>query len=111
MKIGYLAVGGIGALAITAIFLKYNDAVRSFQVESGISRLIRLQNTVKIRYVNNTHLLDYLYMKYNVKSAQELGRDYKQYLEERMNATIINGQKLNWIPLSRSCYISCAGIR
>ena len=84
VKIGYLAVGGIGALAITAIFLKYNDAVRELsRVESGISRLIRLQNTVKIRYVNNTHLLDYLYMKYNVKSAQELGRDYKQYLEEK----------------------------
>lgn len=84
VKIGYLATGGIGALAITAIFLKYNDAVRELsQVESGISRLIRLQNTVKIRYVNNTHLLDYLYMKYNVKSAQELGRDYKQYLEEK----------------------------
>ncbi len=84
VKIGYLAAGGIGALAITAIFLKYNDAVRELsQVESGISRLIRLQNPVKIRYVNNTHLLDYLYMKYNVKSAQELGRDYKQYLEEK----------------------------
>lgn len=84
VKIGYLAAGGIGALAITAIFLKYNDAVRELsQVESGISRLIRLQNTVKIRYVNNTHLLDYLYMKYNVKSAQEVGRDYKQYLEEK----------------------------
>ena len=84
VKIGYLAAEGIGALAITAIFLKYNDAVRELsQVESGISRLIRLQNTVKIRYVNNTHLLDYLYMKYNVKSAQELGRDYKQYLEEK----------------------------
>lgn len=84
VKIGYLAAGGIGALAITAIFLKYNDAVRELsQVESGIGRLIRLQNTVKIRYVNNTHLLDYLYMKYNVKSAQELGRDYKQYLEEK----------------------------
>ena len=84
VKIGYLAAGGIGALAITAIFLKYNDAVRELsQVDSGISRLIRLQNTVKIRYVNNTHLLDYLYMKYNVKSAQELGRDYKQYLEEK----------------------------
>ena len=84
VKLGYLAAGGIGALAITVIFLKYNDAVRELsQVESGISRLIRLQNTVKIRYVNNTHLLDYLYMKYNVKSAQELGRDYKQYLEEK----------------------------
>ena len=84
VKLGYLVAGGIGALAITVIFLKYNESVRELsQVESGISRLIRLQNTVKIRYVNNTHLLDYLYTKYRVSSAKELGRDYKQYLAEK----------------------------
>lgn len=81
---GYLAAVGIGALAITAIFVKYNDSVQELhQVENGICRLIRLQNTVKIRYVNNTHLLDYLYMKYQVSSASELGKDWKQYLQEK----------------------------
>lgn len=81
---GYLAAVGIGAVAITAIFVKYNDSVSELQqVESGICRLIQLQNTVKIRYVNNTHLLDYLYLKYNVSSAGELGKDWHQYLEER----------------------------
>ena len=109
VKIGYLAAGGIGALAITAIFLKYNDAVRELsQVESGISRLIRLQNTVKIRYVNNTHLLDYLYMKYNVKSLDGI---ISSISKKRTNVIIINGQKSNWIPASRSFYIFCAGIR
>ena len=53
------------------------------QVENGIGKIIRLQNTVKIRYVNNTHLLDYLYMKYNVSSAGELGKSWQQYQEER----------------------------
>lgn len=83
-KLGYLAAAAVGAIAITAIFLKYNDSVRELaRVENGIGRIIRLQNTVKIRYVNNTHLLDYLYMKYNVSSADELGKSWQQYQEEK----------------------------
>lgn len=83
-KIGYLAAAAVGAVAITAIFVKHNDAVKELAVvESGITRIIRLQNTVKIRYVNNTHLLDYLYMKYNVSSASELGKSWQQYMEEK----------------------------
>lgn len=83
-KLGYLLAAAIGAIAITLIFVKYNDSVRELdRVENGIGRIIRLQNTVKIRYVNNTHLLDYLYMKYNVSSADELGKSWQQYLEEK----------------------------
>lgn len=83
-KIGYLAAAAVGAVAITVIFIKHNDAVKELAlVENGISRIIRLQNTVKIRYVNNTHLLDYLYMKYNVSSASELGKSWQQYIEEK----------------------------
>lgn len=83
-KLGYLAVAAVGAIAITAIFIKHNDSVRELsQVENGINRIIRLQNTVKIRYVNNTHLLDYLYMKYNVSSASELGKSWQQYQQEK----------------------------
>ncbi len=83
-RIGYLAAAAVGAVAITAIFIRHTDSVRELaQVESGIGRIIRLQNTVKIRYVNNTHLLDYLYLKYNVSSAGELGKSWQQYLEER----------------------------
>ena len=83
-KLGCVVAGAVGAVAITAIFIKHNDSVRELaQVENGIGRIIRLQNTVKIRYVNNTHLLDYLYMKYNVSSAGELGKSWQQYQEER----------------------------
>lgn len=81
---GYLAVAGVGAIAITIIFMKHNDAINEFsQVENGINRIIRLQNTVKIRYVNNTQLLSYLYMKYEVSSASELGKSWQQYQEEK----------------------------
>ncbi len=83
-KLGYLAVAAVGAVAITVIFVKHNDSVKELErVENGIGRLIRLQNTVKIRYVNNTHLLDYLYLKYNVSSAGELGKSWQQYQEEK----------------------------
>ena len=82
--VGYFLAVGAGAVAISYVCIKYMDSDRELQrVEKTINKLIQLQNKVKIRYVNNTHLLDYLYMKYNVKSAQELGRDYKQYLEEK----------------------------
>ncbi len=83
-KIGYLAAALAGAVGVTLIFVRHNDSRGELRsVENGISRLIRLQNTVKIRYVNNTHLLDYLYVKYMVSSADELSKDYDQFLEER----------------------------
>lgn len=83
-KIGYLAATAVGAIAITAIFVKHNDSEKELtQVENGIGRIIRLQNTVKIRYVNNTHLLEYLYMKYQVAGAAELSKNWEQYQKEK----------------------------
>ncbi len=83
-QIGYLATVALGAVAITAIFVRHNGAVEEIiRVESGICKIIRLQNTVKIRYINNTNLLEYLYMKYNVSSAGELLKGWRQYLEEK----------------------------
>lgn len=83
-KLGCVAAAALGAVAITAIFVKHNDSVKELaRVENGIGRIIRLQNTVKIRYVNNTHLLEYLYLKYNVSSARELEKSWQQYQEEK----------------------------
>ena len=52
-------------------------------MENGIGRIIKLHNATKIRYVNNTRLLDYLYLKYNVTSAGEFGKTWHQYQEEK----------------------------
>lgn len=83
-RLGYLAAAAVGAAAITAIFVKHNDSVSELvRVEQGIGRIIQLQNTVKIRYVNNTHLLEYLYVKYQVGSSGELGKSWQQYQEEK----------------------------
>ena len=86
-RAGYLVTAAAAALAITLIYIKHVDARRELhRVENGINKIILLQNKVKIRYVNNTNLLDYLYLKYGVSSAQELldlWENYKIEKEER----------------------------
>lgn len=83
VKIGYILVAALAAAAITYFYVCFTDAEKELQrVNSGINRLILLQNTVKIRYVNNKNLLDYLYLKYKVGSASELDLLWKRYQEE-----------------------------
>ena len=86
-KAGYLVTALAAAIAITLIFVRHVDARRELhRVESGINKIILLQNKVKIRYVNNTNLLDYLYLKYGVTGAgelMELWENYKIEKEER----------------------------
>ena len=86
-KAGYLVTAAAAALAITLIYVRHLDARKELhRVETGINKIILLQNKVKIRYVNNTNLLDYLYLKYGVSSAQELldlWENYKIEKEER----------------------------
>ena len=82
--IGYYLSVAAAAIAITAVFIKYKDAERELnRLSNSVSKLILLQNKVKIRYVNNTHLLDYLYMKYGVESAAVLKDRWELYQEEK----------------------------
>ncbi len=83
-KIGYLLTAGVAAVAITIVYLKHLDAQKELhRVETSINKIILLQNKVKIRYVNNTNLLDYLYLKYGVSSAQELEEMWQNYQVEK----------------------------
>ena len=68
------------------MFVKFHEAQRELvKVEKGINKLVLLQNTVKIRYVNNTNLLEYLYVKYNVNSSNELKKLWDRYIEENIH--------------------------
>lgn len=83
-KMGYLLTAGVAAVAITIVYLKHLDAQKELhRVETSINKIILLQNKVKIRYVNNTNLLDYLYLKYGVSSAQELEVMWLNYQMEK----------------------------
>ncbi len=83
-KIGYLLTVGAVAVAVTILLVKYTDSERELRrVVGAINKLIQLQNKVKIRYVNNNNLLDYLRIKYDTESASALEKRWQDYQRER----------------------------
>lgn len=72
-----LLVAGMAALSVVT----YRNLSYEFKMaEIRENRAINLMNKVKIKYVNNTSTLEYLYNKYNIKSLRELEYLYGQYL-------------------------------
>lgn len=83
-QLGYILTIGAGASIITFLYVKYLDYKNQLErTEKGINKIILLKNTVNIRYVNNTNLLDYLYMKYKVNSGKELLVMWEKYQQEK----------------------------
>jgi hypothetical protein len=83
-RFGYIIAVCIAALFIIWLFVKYNDTGNEIrQLSRSMNRLIQLQNTVKIRYVNNRQLLDYLVLKYHVENAGELEEQWKRFRTEK----------------------------
>lgn len=83
VRIGYIIAGGVGAVALTFLYLRHMEAgTESMKAQKKLNKLITLQNTVKIRYVNNTNLLSYLYMKFGVEDSSELEKLWDVFVEE-----------------------------
>ena len=81
---GYMVTFLLAAVAVTYLYIHQSNAASELKVVTkSISRLIMLQNQVKIRYVNNTNLIDYLCLKYGVNTSKELTDMYSKYLQER----------------------------
>lgn len=84
VQLGYIIAVFIAAVAMTLVFVKYGESKKElYRVEKTMNKLVLLQNTVKIRYVNNTNLLEYLYMKYEVQDSKSLQKLWKDYEQER----------------------------
>ncbi len=82
--VGYFLAIAAVAIAMTVISVKYMDAERDrVKVGESMNRIISLQNTVKIRYVNNRKLLQYLYLKYDVESGENLQKRWAVYQREK----------------------------
>lgn len=82
--LGYFVAVLSGAIAMTITFVKYMDAQKELQkMKRAMSKLVQLQNKVKIRYVNNTNLLEYLRLKYHSDTAEELEKKWTAYQQER----------------------------
>ena len=80
---GYMIAVLLAAISVTVMYVNSTNAVVELKsVRKSISRLIMLQNQVKVRYVNNTNLIDYLCLKYRVANAKELTSLYNRYVQE-----------------------------
>lgn len=81
---GFFVATLTGAVALAAVFLKYLEEKKEYKkVQSDINRLIQLQNKIKIKYVNNTNLLEYLLLKYSTSSVKELEKKWVLYQKEK----------------------------
>lgn len=84
VSIGYSFVVFAGAIASTAIFVKIRyNVVELKKYELKINRAINLLNSTRIKYVNATNALDYIYHKYNVGTSRELVFLWEQYLNAK----------------------------
>jgi len=82
--IGYFLATAVMAIACAIAAIKYIDCDKEQRtVHNTINKLIKLQNTVKIRYVNNRRLLEYMYLKYHVENAEKLEKLWKLYKQEK----------------------------
>ncbi len=82
--IGYFAAVLAVAVALTVMSIKYMDLKKELaRVNRAANRLVQVQNKVKIRYVNNSRLMDYLCMKYNVTGADVLEKLWNNYQKEK----------------------------
>ena len=82
--LGYFLTVAVAAISLTVLCVKYLDADQERKrVEISINKLIQLQNKVKIRYVNNTNLLEFLCVKYHTTGANELEKQWKRYQQEK----------------------------
>ncbi len=84
VKLGFLLSVTIILIVYSFLFLKGNDLNKeSKKLDKTIIKIIQLQNSVKIRFVNNTNLLDYLYIKYDTDSSKHFKEDFDVFTEEK----------------------------
>lgn len=118
VTIGYAIAVVIAAAALTFVFVKFQESQRELvRIDKSINKLVLLQNSVKIRYVNNTNLLEYLYVKYDVNSSTELKRLWDKYIDElnrreeqRQMEIDMDENQTALVSLLRRCKIQDPGI-
>lgn len=82
LSVPFFLVGLMALIAIAYIVLETRNAVFQYKsAEIKQNKLIGLVNKVKIKYVNCTSTLEYLYEKYRVNSSAELNYLWTQYVK------------------------------
>lgn len=84
VAVAYYVLTGLTAIAVTACGVSFRNAQSDqTSAEKQINRAINLQNSAKIKYVNITNLLDFMYSKYQVRNSYELSYMWDKYKEEK----------------------------
>ena len=74
------AIAIVAMIAEFLIFASYSRAETERKLcYRKHNRAILLQNKVKIKWLNNTNSLDYLYAKFEINTQKELAYDWEQY--------------------------------
>lgn len=84
VDMGFIILAGVFAVMLTASFVMYQNAQSGIaRSNRKLSKAISVQNSVKIKYVNITNVLDYNYAKYGVLNSYELSYIWEKYNEEK----------------------------
>lgn len=84
VEMGYIILIALFAIALTAACVSFQNAQTGItKANRKLNKTISLQNTVKVKYVNITNVLDYNYSKYGVNNSYELGYIWEKYNEEK----------------------------
>lgn len=78
-----LVLGAIAAFSFTLVYVRYLTLKAGInRANAKLKRAVSLLNKVKVKFINNTNTLEYIYEKYGVNSSKEL--EYQWDLYNRM---------------------------
>lgn len=93
----------ISGLLVLYIFTGMRDLrYQLLLVDKKINRCINLLNSVKIKYVNNTALLDYMCSKYRVSNSLELEKVWMMYIKVKEDEQMLAANKEELVMLKTS---------
>lgn len=75
-----LITGAVAMICFAIFYVRYSNLKREINdMDAKVNRAISLLNKVKVKYINNTNALDYIYAKYDINSSKELEYRYELY--------------------------------
>lgn len=75
-----LITGAVAMICFAIFYVRYSNLKREItDTDAKVNRAISLLNKVKVKYINNTNALDYIYAKYDINSSKELEYRYELY--------------------------------
>lgn len=114
MTIPFILLIFAGGLLVLYIFTGMRDArYNLLLIDKKINRCINLLNSVKIKCVNNTALLDYMCSKYDVANSVEFEKVWRKYIQIKEDEEVLetNRQELEELHKSMTELLAGYGLK